>query len=342
MPDKQQQKQIVRVGRKVSVPTPKISVVIPAYNAALFIAETLDSVVTQTFDDYEIIVVNDGSPDTELFERSIAAYQENIIYIQQPNSGASVARNTAIEHARGKIIAFLDGDDIWFPDFLAAQYEFLEGGGYDMVYCDAELFGMSGTDRKTFMASAPSVGEADFDAILDLRCNVITSGTMARKQAVERAGMFENERVQAEDFHLWLRMAKSGAKIGYQKKQLLKYRVRLDSLSGDSISRIKRGIDVFERVGRTIDLTAEQRQIINRHIRGFEADIAVEQGKAFLLSGNYREAAISFREANRYRKSPKLTAISLLTRIAPQTLVKFYKTNRPADIAFVPNAEKST
>lgn len=343
MPNKHEKNQniVKRIGRNVTDAAPKISVVIPAYNAAAFIGETLYSVMEQTFRDFEIIVVNDGSPDTESLEKAIENYLEDVIYLKQPNAGAGVARNTAIEHARGQFIAFLDGDDIWFPDFLASQYKFLEDGGFDMVYCDAELFGMSVANRKTFMASAPSAGESDFDSILDLRCNVITSGTLARKQAIERAGTFENERVQAEDFHLWLRMAKSGAKIGYQRKQLLKYRVRLDSLSGDSVSRIKRGIDVFERVGRTIEMTAEQRQIVNRRIRGFEADLAVEQGKAYLLGGHYWEAQNSFQQANRYRRSPKLTAISLLTRIAPKTLVKFYKTNRTAEIAFVPNAEKS-
>lgn len=343
MPSKQEKNQriVKRIGRNVSFAAPKISIVIPAYNAAQYIGETLDSVAAQTFRDFETIVVNDGSPDTESLENAIREHREDIIYIKRPNAGAGVARNTGIEHARGDIISFLDGDDIWYPDFLASQHAFLVNRGYDMVYCDAVLFGLPSARRKTFMATAPSHGDADFDAILDLRCNVITSGTMARKQAIERAGMFENERVAAEDFHLWLRMAKNGAKIGYQRKQLLKYRVRLESLSGDSITRIKRGIDVFERVSRTIDLGVEQKRNIKRRIRGFEVDLAVEQGKALLLSGNFRAAAISFREANRHRRSPKLIAISILSRIAPKTLLKFYRSNRPAEIAFVPNPEKS-
>jgi len=339
MREKESRNKVIskRVGRNVFAAPPKISVVIPAYNTAEFICETLDSVLTQKYREHEIIVVNDGSPDTARFEREIRTRLEDIIYIKQRNAGAGVARNTAIEHARGEIIAFLDGDDIWMPDFLVSQYIFLQRHAYDMVYCDAHLFGMRSAYRKTFMETAPSTGEADFESILDLRCNVITSGTIARKKAIVDAGMFETERVRAHDFHLWLRMAKNGSKIGYQRNQLLKYRVRLDSLSGDSASRVEREINAFERVRRSIELTEDQKKIVSRRISEFEADLAVEQGKAFLLQGQFREAAVAFRVANRHRKSLKLAAVSLLSRIAPRTLAKHYRSNRSAEIAFVPH-----
>ncbi|HRI02746.1 MAG TPA: glycosyltransferase family 2 protein [Pyrinomonadaceae bacterium] len=324
-----------RIGRNVFDTPPKISVVIPAYNNADVIAETLDSVVGQKFREHEIIVVNDGSPDTEAFERAIRNHLEEIIYIRQRNQGAGPARNTAIEHARGDIIAFLDGDDVWLPDFLASQYVHMNRNGLDMVYCDAMLIGMNSALRRTFMETAPSVGPADFNAILDLRCNVITSGVMAKKEFILKAGMFETERVRAHDFHLWLRMAKAGAKIGYQQKPLLKYRVETSGLSGDSISRVERERDAFVRVMNTIELDEEQRDIATRRIAGLEADLAVEQGKSYLLSGNYREAALAFRVANRHRRSLKLSAIALAARLAPSLLLKHFKTHRPADIALI-------
>src|SRR5436305_6685831 len=115
-----------RVGHNVRSARPKISVVIPAYNSAETIAEALQSVLAQKFREHEIIVVNDGSPDTEQFERAMHMRREDVIYIHQENAGAGVARNTAIEHARGNLIAFLDADDLWTPDFLASQLVFLE------------------------------------------------------------------------------------------------------------------------------------------------------------------------------------------------------------------------
>ncbi len=323
-----------RVGRNV-LSGPRISVVIPAYNNADVMAETLDSVVAQKFREHEIIVVNDGSPDTEAFERAIRNHLEEIIYIRQRNQGAGPARNTAIEHARGDIIAFLDGDDVWLPDFLASQYVHMNRNGLDMVYCDAMLTGMNSALRRTFMETAPSVGEADFNAILDLRCNVITSGVMAKKEFIVAAGMFETERVRAHDFHLWLRMAKAGAKIGYQTKPLLKYRVETSGLSGDSISRVERERDAFVRVMNTIELDAEQREIATKRIAGLEADLAVEQGKSYLLSGDPRAAAERFRVANRHRRSLKLSAIALAARLAPSLLLRHFKNHRSADIALI-------
>ncbi len=325
-----------RIGTNVFAKPPKISVIIPAYNSAEYICETLESVIGQKFRDFEIIVVNDGSPDTVEFERAIANYLKEIVYIKQPNAGAGAVRNTGIENARADVIAFLDSDDVWLPDFLSSQLVFLERNDFDMVYCDAAMFGMRSAYRKNYMGTAPSTGEANFESILDFRCNVITSGTMVKKQTVIDAGMFETERVRAHDFHLWLRIAKNGAKIGYQQKQLLKYRVRVDSLSGDSISRVERELDAFERVRRTIELTDKQEQIVERRIAGLEADLAVEQGKVFLLDGDFPEAAVAFRVANRHRKSLKLTVILWLTRLAPKAFLKYYTVRRSAEIEFVP------
>jgi len=326
-----------RVGRNVFETTPRVSVIIPAYNAARFIREALDSVVAQKFREHEIIVVNDGSPDTEQLELAMSMRREDVIYIKQENAGAGIARNTAIERARGEIIAFLDADDVWMPEFLASQLVFLERHGYDMVYCDAMLIGLNSPYRRTFMETAPSTGVCDFNALLDLRCNVITSGTMARKKAIVDAGMFETERVRSHDFHLWLRMAKNGAKIGYQKKQLVKHRIHLDSLSGDALSRAERERDAFERVRRTIDLTTEQHAIVDRRIAGLEADLAVEQGKAFLMEGDFQSASVAFRVANRHRRSVKLGLITLLARLAPRTLLRFYRSARAAEIGMVPH-----
>lgn len=322
-----------RVGRNVLGTTPKVSVVIPAYNASEHICETLDSVLGQKFREHEIIVVNDGSPDTQKFERAIKTKLDDIVYLKQRNAGAGVARNTGIEHARGEIIAFLDSDDVWLPDYLASQYVFLQRNSLDMVYCDALLFGMRSAYRKTFMETSPSEGDVDFDALLDLRCNVITSGTLVRRRTLIKAGLFETKRVQAEDFHLWLRIAKSGAKIGYQRKQLLKYRVHLNGLSGDTINQLERAVDAFSRVSETIDLTESQRRMVANRLAELESSLAVERGKVMLLRGEFRDAAESFSRANDYRRSMKITAIGLMTRFAPRTLLKFYRSNRASEIA---------
>jgi hypothetical protein len=173
MPNDNAQAITKRVGRNVLTAVPRVSVVIPAYNSAATIEDTLASAIAQKYREHEIIVVNDGSPDTEEFERAIRTRLEDIVYIKQPNQGAGPARNTGIEHARAQLIAFLDADDIWERDYLASQYVHLNRNSLDMVYCDAWLFGTGSAYRRTFMGGAPSVGECTFDAILDL--NVMSS-----------------------------------------------------------------------------------------------------------------------------------------------------------------------
>ena len=329
----------VSTGRNVFSWRPKVSVVIPAYNVAEFIGDTLESVAAQKFRDFEVIVVNDGSPDTVAFERAIRPHRENIIYIKQASLGAGAARNTAIKHARGEIIAFLDGDDIWLPEFLSSQVAFL-GRGYDMAYCDAQQFGMRSVLRKTFMESAPSSGEVTASSLLDFQCNVITSGTVATKTSLLSAGLFEPERARAHDFHLWVRMAKNGAKIGYQEKVLLKYRVHLDSLSGDSVSRVQREIDVFNRVRKSIELNEDERNILDRRLASLEADLQIECGKAFLLKEDFENAQMAFSEANRQRRSWKLTLVALAARFFPRMLLNHYRTRRSDDIAMVPGGKQ--
>lgn len=324
-----------RVGRNVISGVPRISVVIPAFNCADTVADAIRSAIDQKYKEHEIIVVNDGSPDTAALERALHIYRDDIIYIRQRNAGAGPARNLGVEHARGELVAFLDADDTWLPEYLASQYVFIGRNSLDMAYCDAWLTGTNSPVRRTFMQGAPSSGECDFNAILDLRCNVITSGTVVKRELVIAVDGFETERVRAHDFHLWLRLAKAGARIGYQRKQLLKYRVGSSGLSGDSIARVERERDAYQRVARTIALDTEQKQIVDRRIRGLEADLAVEQGKAFLLARDYAEAAVAFRVANRHRRSLKLLCVAWLARLAPQTLLKYFRQHRADDLNLI-------
>src|SRR5262245_55808061 len=115
-------------------PDQLVSIVIPAYNAAPFIGDALQSVFAQTYSDYEVIVVNDGSPDTDELLKVLAPFRDRLTYLEQENKGPSAARNHAIEKARGEFIAFLDSDDSWLPDYLTEQIKFINGDPrFDMV-----------------------------------------------------------------------------------------------------------------------------------------------------------------------------------------------------------------
>ena len=116
----------------------RVSVVIPAYSVAGFLEETLQSVFAQTMQPFEILVINDGSPDSPALERMLAPYLDRIRYLVQENQGPSAARNRGLDAATGDLIAFLDGDDVWLPGYVAQQIEYLRAHpADDLVYCNA-------------------------------------------------------------------------------------------------------------------------------------------------------------------------------------------------------------
>lgn len=309
-----------KMGDCEATTTPLVSVVIPAYDVAQYIAETLDSVFAQTVTELEVIVVNDGSPDTNELERVLAPYLERICYVRQENLGAGAARNHGMRKAQGEFVAFLDGDDLWLPDYLEKQLAFAREGHYDLVYADALLFGESPVAGKTYMETAPSEGPVTFVSLLRNDCNVITSGVVARRLALIDAGMFDESLRNAQDFELWARMAKRGARLAYQRKVLLRYRCREGSLSGDEMNRLKREIRVYRHINETYDLTPAEKAELSRAMELQEAAVALADGKLRLLGERFDEARVSFEQAHRVLGGWKLGAAVLMLRVAPRLL----------------------
>lgn len=113
-----------------------ITIIMPAYNAQAYITESIQSVQAQTYDNWELIVVNDGSSDqTQVIVQNLIQQDQRIRLINQKNQGVSVARNTGIERANGDYIAFIDSDDAYHPSFLTKLYAKISDSNYDLVYC---------------------------------------------------------------------------------------------------------------------------------------------------------------------------------------------------------------
>ncbi len=315
---------------------PLVSVIIPAYRIAAYIAETLDSIFAQTFTNYEVIVINDGSPDTVEFERALENYRDKIVYLKQENKGVGPARNTGIEHSKGQLLAFLDGDDLWLPTFLESQVRFLQTHNYDLVYCDGYLFGDKDYGKTTYMNNAPSEGEATFKNLLLYNCCVLMSAVVTKKQVVLDVGMFDLHDIRAQDFDLWLRMAHSGAKIGYQRDVLAKYRVRSDSISGNNIQRVQREIDVFNRIAKNLELTESEQKIIDYQLEKLAAEMEFQRGKSFVLKEDFSSAIKAFEIANAYKHSTKLKIITTMLKVSPRLLLKIYKKMRADELPYMP------
>lgn len=325
----------VKKGKSVSADAPKVSVIIPAYNIAPYIAETLDSVIAQTFKNYEIIVVNDGSKDTADLETALAPFFDQIIYGKQANAGASVARNSAISLARGELLAFLDGDDVWFPRFLESQVNYLESNNLEMVYCDAKIFGEELFEGRSFMKDSPSDGKVTATSLINATCNVITSGTVLKKDLLEKFGTFDIEIPRAQDFDLWFRLSKSGARIGYQREVLLKYRVRPDNLSGSSVKRAERNIVALEIIKSKYDFNENESKVWQKQMALCEAEYELEKGKLCLTNGEFPQAQKHIAVANKFFRKPKLAVFGWLIRFSPKLALQLFKKTRPAEFSFV-------
>ena len=303
-----------------------VSVIVPAYDCAAFIAETLDSALAQTHASFEVVVVNDGSPDTEELERVLAPYLAReggrVRYFRQENRGAGAARNRGVREARGRFVAFLDADDLWEPTYLEEQLRFMRAGGYDLTYTDALLFGDSPLAGKTYMETAPSTGEVNFLSLIRADCNVITSGVVARRAAVLDAGLFDETLRNAQDFELWTRLAHRGARLGYQRKVLLRYRVREGSLSGDAQNRLAREWKVTRHIADAYELTARERAEVGRMLARQQAAIDLERGKTLIAEGKFSEARSAIAAARGVLGGWKLSAALLMLKVAPRLFSK--------------------
>lgn len=316
------------IGVSCEKATPLVSVIIPAYDVAAYIDETLRGVFAQTFTDFEVIIVNDGSPDTEAFERAIQPYRERICYVKQENRGASAARNAGLRVARGELIAFLDADDLWSPNYLDQQLKFIREFDCDLACADAMIFGVSADAGRTYMDSlmeaAPSRGRVTFLELVNADRSLITSGVVARRDQILEVGLFDEALRNAQDLDLWLRLAKHGARIAYQRRVLLHYRSRPNSLTGDAINSHQRELRVFDKIEQSYEFTPEERAEVVPVIRNRRALLEYELGKLHLVPGDFAQARESFAKANSLKPEWKCRLALLLTRVAPRLLQTLY------------------
>lgn len=188
---------------------PGVSVVIPAYNYAHYLAEAVDSVLAQTYAPVELIVVNDGSTDgtRELLD----GYGDRIVAIHQENQGLSAARNTGIRRATHEFVAFLDADDIWEPEKLACQMACFRElpDAYGLVACDRGTMnehGVRNPKATTFRKFRRSSREIRLHDML-LRTQFCPSSAVVRKACFADCGEFDTTLRSSEDRDMWLRIA---------------------------------------------------------------------------------------------------------------------------------------
>lgn len=198
--------------------SPVVSIIIPTYNCALYIAETIASVLNQSFKDIELIVVDDGSTDAT--RDIVASFGQPVRLVTQANAGVCVARNRGISEAAGKYICLMDHDDYWFPHKLARQISILEQQPETgVVYSSFILW-----HRDESTGQFPSPDSFDLNTYLDdtvpefsgwiyhqflIDCWMLTSTAMFRAEIFDQCGLFDESLPYSEDWDLWLRISRS-------------------------------------------------------------------------------------------------------------------------------------
>ena len=266
---------------------PEVSVIIPTYNSDQFLEKALQSVFNQTFTDYEIIVVDDGSIDQT--RQVIANYRDKINYIYQENGGPSKARNRGIRASSAPYIAFLDADDMWLPSKLEQQIAiFHQRPELGMVSTNAFSFNDRGIIRRSHKRQRLLVGNVARNIFL--YDGVGTPTVMVRKKVFDRVGYFDEELLLAEDDNMWVRIA-AQFEVEIIEEPLVKIR--------DHPGRITRNREkLYEMVQTNIDLLslryAGVKEIVEKVLPKKVSMLQFEIGYYRFENGAFHEARKAF------------------------------------------------
>jgi hypothetical protein len=201
---------------------PRVSVILPVFNGAQTITQAIDSVRAQTFTDFEIVAVDDGSADASL--EVLRPYGDAVKILHQERRGPSAARNLGVANSTGEYLGFLDADDWWKPDFLARMVAALEHERESvMAYCDLQLVDSLG---KPFLTSLMAVREnrpPTVQDMLDALWPIMPSGVLIRRGALAAVGGYPEPLYAFEDVYLWLLLREKGP-FAYVKEELACWR----------------------------------------------------------------------------------------------------------------------
>ncbi|HVN21466.1 MAG TPA: glycosyltransferase family A protein [Dongiaceae bacterium] len=304
-----------------------VSVVIPAYNAADCIGRAVESVLAQTLTDYEIIVVNDGSPDTEQLEAVLKPYASRIRYYKQENRGPSAARNRGTTVARGRYVGFLDADDTWLPEHLATQVSFLEGDpGLGLVYSDSVLLREGVVVGRTFERES-QVLPVTFESLLEELCTVSLSTAVAKRVDLIDAGLFDERFVRSEDFDLWLRMAYRGTRMTHHSGANVRRTLSPGGLSSNEYLMRCARVEVLQKVGATMSLSQAQKALLAKRLEIAQAAVNLDRMKLLMDRGEFPAALDAAKQASAVLNTRKLRLAVIGLRWAPRLVHAWYKVN---------------
>lgn len=274
----------------------KVSIIIPVYNGQKYLAQTIDSALRQTYDNFEIIVVDDGSTDqgkkiVDKFKKN----HQNIKYIYQQNKGLGGARNTGIRNSDAPLFANLDADDTYRPSFLFKTTRRLSETKADAVAPNCHYFYKNKTIKNvTFFDHNKTTAKINLEKMIE--GNKIASTALIKRSSAIDIGLYKRMN-HLEDYDFWLRMLLANKKISTIKKPLFGYRVHQSSMSANTLSMAKAEIKTFKKIKQKVQ-SEKLKKLINKRI----ADAYISTGQ--------------FKKALKTKLSPKTLSLFLISLIS--------------------------
>jgi glycosyltransferase involved in cell wall biosynthesis len=273
--------------------SPRVSVVMPAYQAERTIGAAVSSVLQQTYADWELVVVDDGSTDAT---GAIAgAHPGPVRLVRQDNAGVAAARNRGIAEARGELIAFCDADDILLPRHLEALHATWErSGGIATSNCYWLFPGGIDTSKTRYRGGFPAP-ERQRRAILEQ--NFVLTMSLFPRGLVDEIGPFDAARKRAEDWDFWIRAIYAGYRVALQPEPLALYRWGSEGLSSDWRAMDADVEAIFTTLEERVQLEPEELEYVRRRRGGPGPRQLSREGDTALRRGDYRDAARAYGEA---------------------------------------------
>jgi len=305
-----------------SVPesVPAVTIAVTVYSPK-YVTQAIDSVLAQTFQDFEIVVVNDGSPETESLERVLLPYQSRIRYFRQGNQGVSVARNTALQAARAQLIVNLDHDDLLEPEHLKTVVGFMrEHPDVDATYVNLTYFGGGSLDATHWMDSFPSKGDVSLRSVLAGQTCPANPGSIIRRSTLLRVGPYDPGLDSWEDFDMWLRILSAGGKIAYVREPLVRYRIHDSNLTSRRLRYMENAVRVLDKVEATMQLSPQEAAALAVRRKACVFDLDILRGKEALRRKDWTAASQHFTSCRNQAPTAKLRAVVFALRWCPWLL----------------------
>jgi glycosyltransferase involved in cell wall biosynthesis len=304
---------------------PAVSVITAAYNVAPYLPAAIESVLSQTFSDFELLVVDDGATDeSPRIAQDYARRDARVRVLHRPNGGISAARNTALREGRAPVFAILDGDDLWEPEFLASQLAVLERRPeIDLVTGNAWFLGgpLDGRPARPWPDPRPEPDLATIIADED----AVFCMTVFRRRVCDTIGGFDERFRTSEDYDFWLRAALAGFRFARNDRPLGRYRRRSGSLTSDDVRMVRGILLVYRHIRALLGARPAEAALADAQITRFTTLLHEVEARHALMSRDFAAAAAHLAALHERRGGARLAIARLMARWAPGLLSRAYE-----------------